>query len=222
MIIFPKKVNCIVLHLLRSLRSGSESCTMHPQKSFTHGMPCLLTEHIVWFYDALLREFMCSSWIIQQCIVLLKKWVNSWYRKQEILSIRCSSYRLCAIWEFRGGQPIRWLSLSAVSGSNWNLEYSTWFLWRKENQRTCRKNFWARTIAFTNQTHWGHSSGTGEHPHQCTSPKWMLLFVSKAFLSAHFKTHTYFRYLILLWLQIDESLSLCFPYVSNQNTLKKI
>lgn len=86
--------------------------------------------------------------------------------------------------------------------------------------RTCRKNFWARTIAFTNQTHWGHSSGTGEHPHQCTSPKWMLLFVSRAFLSAHFKTHTYFCYLIiLLWFQINESLSLCFAYVSNQNTL---
>ena len=76
----------------------------------------------------------------------VKKWVNSWYRKQEILSIRCSSYRLCAIWEFRGGQPIRWLSLSALSGSKWNLEYSTWFLWREENMRTCRKNFWARTI----------------------------------------------------------------------------
>ena len=150
----------------------------------------------------------------------VKKWVNSWYRKQEILSIRYSSYRLCAIWEFRGGQPIKWLSLSAVSGSNWNLENSTWFLWREENMRTCRKKFWARTIAFTNQTHWGHSSGTGEHPHQCTSPKWMLLFVSRAFLSAHFKTHTYFCYLkILLWLQINESLSLCFPYVSNQNTL---
>ena len=152
----------------------------------------------------------------------VKKWVHSWYRKQEILSIRCSSYRLCAIWEFRGGQPIRWLSLSAVSGSNWNLEYSTWFLWREENMRTCRKNFRARTIAFMNQTHWGHSSGTGEHPHLCTIPKWMLLFVSWTFLSAHFKTRTYFCYLIiLLWLQINESLSLCFAYVSNQNILKK-
>ena len=45
--------------------------------------------------------------------------------------------------EFSKGHSSRWVFLSTVSRSNWNLE--CWYLWREENGRTLRKDLWTRS-----------------------------------------------------------------------------
>lgn len=126
---------------------------------------------VVYFFGRCFSSFVrrTTKYLFFMCTTTQQWFVYGGLESNGLLVGSVSCISLCW-WEWEGnvngiisGHSTRWLFLSTVSRSNWNLE--CWFLWMEEKQRNRRKTHGATMR--TNKKHKTHLT-----PGPLIEPQW--------------------------------------------------